>query len=414
MNDIRPPRPPQVPPQKRPLSAPPLRPIQQAPVRPSLQSAPPAKKPLGQIAAPVAKPTPAELPPSTPPEPSPVLPIKKPNKLKKALIWLASLIVIVALLVVGVLWYREALTPVNPADETKVTIEVAPGSSPSSIGSILEEKKLIRSKIAFEIFSRLSAAGLQAGTYSLAPSQSTPDIVGQLIEGNIEEFTITFLPGATLAENRKQITKAGYSEEETDAALNKTYDSPLFADRPEGTDLEGYIFGDTYQFVTGTPVEDILKETFDHYYTTLQKNKLPDGFKQHGLNLYEGITLASIIQREVTDPDDEKMVAQVFYSRLEAGTPLGSDVTYQYAAKKMGVDPSPSLNSPYNTRKVAGLPPGPIASPGLGALQAVAQPAATNYLYFLSGDDNVTYFARTDDEHHANIAEHCQIKCATP
>jgi len=130
--------------------------------------------------------------------------------------------------------------------------------------------------------------------------------------------------------------------------------------------------------------------------------------------LYQGITLASIIQREVSGTKDQSQVAQVFYSRLAQGTPLGSDVTYQYAAKKLGVTPSPSLDSPYNTRKYAGLPPGPIATPGLSALQAVATPAPGDYLYFLSGDDNVTYFARTDAEHEANIQNHCHKKCLLP
>src|SRR5207248_2549788 len=102
-------------------------------------------------------------------------------------------------------------------------------------------------------------------------------------------------------------------------------------------------------------------------------------FQKQGLNLYQGITLASIIQREVPGAADQKQVAQVFLTRLGMEMPLGSDVTYQYAAKKMGVTPSPDLDSPYNTRKYPGLPPGPIASPGLTALQAVANPAAGNY-----------------------------------
>jgi UPF0755 protein len=93
--------------------------------------------------------------------------------------------------------------------------------------------------------------------------------------------------------------------------------------------------------------------------------------------------------------------------------PLGSDVTYQYAAKQLGVAPTPDLDSPYNTRKNPGLPPGPIAVPGLSALEAVAAPAAGDYVYFLSGDDEVTYFARTNAEHEANIKNHCQIKCAS-
>ena len=93
--------------------------------------------------------------------------------------------------------------------------------------------------------------------------------------------------------------------------------------------------------------------------------------------------------------------------------PLGSDVTYQYIADKTGVARDPNLDSPYNTRRYAGLPPGPIATPGLGSLRAVATPAVGDYLYFLSGDDNVTYYSHTLAEHEANISAHCKIKCST-
>jgi len=93
--------------------------------------------------------------------------------------------------------------------------------------------------------------------------------------------------------------------------------------------------------------------------------------------------------------------------------PLGSDVTYQYAAKILGVSPTPTLDSPYNTRINTGLPPGPIATPGLSALTAVASPAGGEYVYFLSGDDGMTYFAVTEAEHQENIANHCQVKCAS-
>ena len=97
---------------------------------------------------------------------------------------------------------------------------------------------------------------------------------------------------------------------------------------------------------------------------------------------------------------------------MKAGMTLGSDVTYQYAADKLGVARDPNLDSPYNTRKYKGLPPGPISSPGLSALQAAAAPASGDYLFFLSGDDNKTYFAHTNEQHEQNILQHCQKKCA--
>ena len=129
------------------------------------------------------------------------------------------------------------------------------------------------------------------------------------------------------------------------------------------------------------------------------------------MSLYQGITLASIIQREVNAEGDQRQVAQVFLLRLKDDISLGSDVTYQYIADKTGVPRDPGLDSPYNTRVVKGLPPGPISAPGRLALDAVANPATGDYKFFLSGDDDKTYFGRTQAEHEKNIADHCKMKC---
>jgi UPF0755 protein len=225
-------------------------------------------------------------------------------------------------------------------------------------------------------------------------------------------FNLTFLPGATLADNRQVFLDAGYSATEVDAALAKDYDSPLFQTKPASADLEGYIYGETYSFGTSTSVEAILTSIFDHYYGIVEKNDLIAKYKAQDLTLFEGITLASIVQREASPGgDDMAQISSVFYNRIKEGMPLGSDVTYQYIADKTGVTRDPTLDSPYNTRRYPGLPPGPIAAPGLKALTAVGSPATTGYLYFLSGDDDVTYFATTLAQHEANIRNHCQKKC---
>jgi UPF0755 protein len=332
---------------------------------------------------------------------------------------------LLAVVVAAGIWYVTALRPVNPNDTSRERITIKPGSSLETISELLEQKHLIRSRLAFTLYARLSGAGasLQAGTYSLSPSESATAIIGHFRSGNVDQISITFLPGATLrrlpgetSDKRTDVEsvllKAGYKQAEIEAAFVKNYSHPLFADKPLGTDLEGYIYGETYKFSSNATVEQILEKTFDEYYQAVEKNNLIAGFKAQGLTLYQGITLASIIQREVTTPADQKQVAQVFLARLKNDMPLGSDVTYQYAAKKAGVPPSPTLDSPYNTRKVTGLPPGPISMPGLSALQAVAAPAPGDYLYFLSGDDGVTYFAHTSEEHEANIQNHCREKCS--
>lgn len=378
------------------------------------------KRPVQKIPKAPKAPRPTE-PKTLLPAPEPIealesgLKLKRPftRKQKRIFFVLVGIVgLIVVLLASGIIWYNVQLSPVgtNKDEFTKVTLKE--GSSPAMIGSLLKEKNLIRDEQAFALYIRLNGAQnfLQAGAYRLSPAESTPEIVAHLKNGNVDTFDITFLPGATLEDNREVLIKAGYSEAEIDAAFKASYDSPLFATKPAKADLEGYIYGETYRLGSDATVVEILRRTFDTFAQEVEANDLVAKFKSHGLSLYEGITLASIIQREAVG-GDEAQIAQVFYSRMAQGMKLGSDVTYQYIADKKGIPRDPNLNSPYNTRRFEGLPPGPISAPGLDALLAVAHPAKGDYLFFLSGDDNKTYYARTNEEHEKNIRDHCKEKC---
>lgn len=378
---------------------------------------PPIKRtPVVPTPQPVAPPPvpPVELPPIAV-EPSGLK--LTPRKSRMRVMWTIVSIVVGTLLIAlagAVAWYNYQLAPVGGDMNEKILVKIESGTSPKAIGQLLEEQKVIRSEIAFSLYTRFSGTqnSLQAGTYRLSPGESTQEIVKHLINGTVDTFDITFLPGATLKESREVLIKAGYTAVEVDAALAARYDSPLFAGKPANQDLEGYLYGDTYRFGSGASVEEILSHTFDHFAAVIEENGFVEAFKKRGLTLYEGITLASIIQREAIG-GDEAQIAQVFFLRMDQGMMLGSDVTYQYIADKTGVARDPNLNSPYNTRRFTGLPPGPIATPGLAALKAVANPAKGDYVYFLSGDDNVTYFARTNAEHERNIVDHCKVKCST-
>lgn len=381
---------------------------------------PPKKRPLSShVPQNIQHVAPPVVPPPAPIAPQPQTPPSLVPKRKRRLWpWITGGIIAVLLLIAGgsVVWYKLSLRAVNASDTSRIRLTITEGQSPSQIAQALQDKKLIRSQVAFDVYTRLTGARsqLRAGTYSISPSESTETIVSNLVSGKVDQFNITFLPGATVAEDKQVLVKAGYKQSDVDAAFSKQYDHPLFATKPATADLEGYIYGETYNFDSDTTVEQILAKTFDEYYAAVTDNDLVAGFQKQGLTLYQGITLASIVQREVSNATDQKQVAQIFLKRLQIGIPLGSDVTYHYAAQKLGVDPSPTLDSPYNTRINKGLPPGPIAAPGLGALKAVANPASGDYLYFLSGDDGTTYYATTEAEHQANITNHCQIKCATP
>lgn len=379
------------------------------------------------------EPTPPEIPPSLysiQPALPEVVPfddtIIRTHRKKSWVVLVISGVTILLLCIAAIaaLWYGSALSPVAPGDESRKRVIIESGSTVDSISVLLEEQGLIKSRLAFSIHARTVNAGshLKAGQYSLSPSESTQEILEHIVSGNVDQFSITFLPGSTLrrlkgetsakhTDVKSALLSAGYDEKEIEAAFSKTYDHPLLISKPANADLEGYIFGETYNFASSSSVEQILIGTFDEYHKFITNNRLEQRFKEQGLSLHEGIILASVIQREVSEAEDQRQVAQIFLDRLSIGMPLGADATFEYGAKKEGIAASPSIDSPYNTRKFTGFPPGPIAMPGRTALFAVASPAEGDYLYFVSGDDGKNYFSKTNEEHEAKVQKYCRKLC---
>ncbi|MBQ6313297.1 endolytic transglycosylase MltG [Candidatus Saccharibacteria bacterium] len=237
-----------------------------------------------------------------------------------------------------------------------------------------------------------------------------------------EVFSFTILPGETIFQIKKKFSDLGYQEGEINEAFNANYDFDFLKSRPEGASLEGFLFGDTHEFYKNTTVQEILKTFLSEMGKVISENNLETKYSEKGLSLFEGITLASIVQKEAPSPtfnSEQPKVAQVFLSRLDYGIMLGSDVTVKYALDVL--DPNRetysdnqaalSIESCYNTRRYFGLPCGPISNPGLSALLAVANPSETSYLYFLTGDDEKMYYSYTEAEHNQNIYSHCQSFC---
>lgn len=312
-------------------------------------------------------------------------------------------------------WYQAQLQSPNPASTESVRVTVKQGDLGRDVAARLATQGLIKNSTAFEIYYRLhSTTGLKAGVYVLEKRMGVSEIVAHLEDGKPNEFALTFLPGATLSDAKKVLQEAGYDEQAIDKAFAARYDHPLLKGRPEGADLEGYIYGDTYNFYFGASLDEVLTKIFDHMYTDIQTNKLEEAYAKQGMSLYEGITFASVVQSEVSNKADMAHVSQVFHKRLQEDISLGSDVTFIYGARKLGVQPSVTLDSPYNTRMYKGLPPTPVSNPGLHALIAGANPTATNDLYFVAGDDGVTYFSATNEEHEQLTREHCAKNCLLP
>lgn len=388
------------------------------------------------------------------------MPKQKKSILKKVII---SLFVILLLGGIGVgvtyYWYQQQLLSVknlnclygSPAEaavgteEEKdpdcryQTFEIKTNETINEISARLKTQNLIRSSEIFKFYLKLNqkSSKVKSGIYHLRANMSMPQIAELLEQGAVSSnvFNLTILPGETIADIRQKLIKLGYQDTQIDAALVKQYDSPVLKGlynaegrlenqlQPSSVALEGYLYGETYQFYQGETVEHVFKTMIDQLSSIANLNKLEEKFQKRGLTLREGIILASIIQKEA-HIEDMPGVSMVFQNRLRRGWSLGSDVTATYAADL--VNPNRNKNDPnnnltvletdslYNTRKHTGLPPGPICSPSISALLAVAEPDENmkSMYYFLTGDDGKMYYSVTDTEHEQKKRDFCQKLCS--
>ncbi|HEU4914647.1 MAG TPA: endolytic transglycosylase MltG [Candidatus Saccharimonadales bacterium] len=310
--------------------------------------------------------------------------------------------------------YNQNLRPVS-SSQTVQSITVPQGATVEEIGSLLQQRGLIRSAWAFKLYvsSKEVRNALQAGTYELAPSQGVAEIVSQLTHGKIVTNLVTILPGQRIDQIRTRLIQDGFLEADVDQALDpNTYvGHPALVDKPKGAGLEGYLYPDSFQRTSETSAKTIVGAALDE----MDKQLTPDiraAFSRQGLSTYQGIILASIVEREVSEPNDRPQVAQVFLKRLRIGMPLQSDATAHYGAILEGAKPSTKYDSVYNTYTHKGLTPTPISNVSSGSLQAVANPASTDWLYFVSGDDGTTHFSKTLTEHEAKVRQYCKENCA--
>jgi UPF0755 protein len=327
--------------------------------------------------------------------------------------------ILIVVLLVGVVFVRheyfDNLRPVNAADTSTQYVTIASGTTSKEIGVQLKQAHLIRSSEAFEwyISSHNYRDKLQAGTYKLSKSESVGQIVGKIVKGQVAADLITILPGKRLDQVRQAFISAGFNTAAVDEAFKADQyrlDYPALADNPAGTDLEGFLYPESFQKTTATDPRQIIGASLEE----MQKRLTPDirnGFVAQGLTVYQGVILASIVEQEVSHPEDRAQVAQVFLKRLRSGVALQSDATAKYGAVKAGVTPSLDYDSAYNTYLHKGLPPSPISNVTGSSLKAVAHPANTDWLYFVSGDDGNTYFSHTLEEHEALTQKYCHKLC---
>lgn len=313
-----------------------------------------------------------------------------------------------------VAWYTLNLRSVDKQDTQAVSFVLKQGTDADQLAAELEEAQLIRSKAAFVIYVTLRGyrSELQAGAYEISPSESVVDIAAKIAQGRVSVNKVILPEGITILKISELLQEKGVSRVEFLAALKEKYEYDFVKAIPEGVGLEGYLFPDTYEIIKPVRLRAIIQLMLENFAKKAQEASLAKGFAYQGLTFHQGVTLASIVEREVKTDEDRGMVAGLYLNRLKAGIPLQADPTALYGAEIVGKDLEPAaavaFDSLYNTYKIKGLPPGPIGNPGLPSMKAVAAPRTHDFIFFISGKDGKTYYAKTLQEHEANIKKYLQ------
>lgn len=316
--------------------------------------------------------------------------------MKKLFILIVLIIVIIA---AGALWWKNGVAPANISDNTSQIFVVSKGEGVREIASSLKKKGLIKDPIIFFILTKRMGLDkeIQAGDFRLNPSMDMYTVIQILRHGTLDIWTT--IPEGLRATEIAQILKDKMP----------TYQDSWASELKKN---EGYLFPDTYLIPRDTNINMIIamfKNNFDKKYSTLDTSKTI-------LSQTEIITIASLIEREARRDEDRSLVASVIINRLKLGMKLDIDATIQYAIgyqddqkkwwKKSLTASDKLINSPYNTYKVAGLPPTPISNPGLSSIQAAINPAKTPYLYYMTDKNGVNRYSEDLEGHNANIQKY--------
>ncbi|MGC9318131.1 MAG: endolytic transglycosylase MltG [Armatimonadota bacterium] len=318
---------------------------------------------------------------------------------------LPLLIIFAIGLIVGAssVWYRQSLRPLASEADERV-LEIERGSGVAQIARKLERDGLIRDALAFRVMLLLRSpqTQLQAGHYALSPTMTPWEIAQRLASGEVATRRLTIPEGLTLEQIADRVAQAEIAgrDEFLSAAVGARVAEDVEMPLPEGS-LEGYLFPETYQFTydegAGAVVRQMVLELQERFWRP-NREEIAD----RGLSLHEIVTLASLVEREAKVDEERALIAGVIQNRLDRGMMLQIDATVQYALgehKQRLLTHDTRVESPYNTYRNRGLPPGPIASPGLPSLMAALRPAQTDALFYVARPDGRHVFTRTNEEH---------------
>lgn len=290
-------------------------------------------------------------------------------------------------------------------------VEIPPGQGSRAIGRTLAAAGVVRDEWTFRLAVYLTgtARDLEAGEYRFAGPISAKEVARKLARGEVYLRPITFPEGLTIREMSKAFESRGFGEAE---AFNAAAADPTLirALDPAAPDLEGYLFPETYNLPRSVTAPALVERMVERFLAVFDDG-LREEAAQRGFTVREVVTLASLVEKETAVAGERPIVAAVYLNRLRVGMPLQADPTVIYALQRAGeydgnlTRKNLQFESPYNTYRNRGLPPGPIASPGRASIEAVLRPAAVDYLYFVSRNDGSHAFATTLAEHNRNVRE---------
>lgn len=292
--------------------------------------------------------------------------------------------------------------PFGPADETFV--DIPPGAGTIGIAQRLADADVIRSRLVFEIYRKLAGGTLRAGEYRFDHPQSLTEVYAKIARGEVYTKTVVVPEGYNLFDIAQAVEAAGLGSAQQ-FLLAARRDTDLIRDlSPKADSLEGFLFPDTYKFNRHATPDAILAAMVHRFRLAV----VPLGLMESP-NPVRTVILASLIEKEVGIDSERALVAGVFQNRMATGMPLATDPTVIYAALLGGrwrgtiYQSDLQFDSPYNTYRHTGLPPGPIANPGIAALKAALHPATTDYLYFVADAQGHSRFSRDLKEHSEQV-----------
>lgn len=332
------------------------------------------------------------------------------NKIKKIFLVLFGGLIVISWITGGVFYYTATHPLTDNINPALVSVEITPGMTLNKISTLLEKSDLVGNSLSFQLLAYLQKKQdqIQVGEYELSASMTPVDILKVVTSGKTVLHAVTIPEGyriteiATLLEEKGLVKAEKFIQETKDRSLLQSFGIAE-------NSLEGYLFPETYRFSKNTSERKIIRRLLDVFHEKIKQHELIKRAESTNLSFHQVMTLASLIEKETGVDEERKIISSVFHNRLKKNMLLQTDPTVIYALVNFDGNirkKDLSVDSPYNTYRYRGLPPGPIASPGIKSIVAALEPSVTDYLYFVSRKDGSHQFSSNLEDHNRAVQKY--------